>query len=278
MNRARALPLRPRVRARSPLRIAVAATGLALLLAGCSGLLRTAGETQGPTAATALPGGVTVKTAAIRSSTGCQLDYTLYSPARNGSDALVVLGHGFLRSQERMSDLAAAIAADGVPVATLDYCNMRPWSGRHVQNGRDMIALAQALEARHVVYAGFSAGALAALIAGRDDPRAVGIVALDLVDAEGLGQRAARGLDKPLLGLAGEPTSCNADGNGRRVYAASDRAVVHRVEGAGHCDFEAPTDGLCELLCRDPDAPAPSRRPEIVAAATAAVREMLEAG
>jgi hypothetical protein len=174
--------------------------------------------------------------------------------------------------------LAAAIAADGLPVATLSYCNMRPWRGRHVQNGRDMIALAQTLEARRVVYAGFSAGALAALIAGRNDPRAVGIVALDLVDAEGLGHRAARGLDKPLVGLAGEPTNCNADGNGRRTYAASDRAVVRRIEGAGHCDFESPSDRLCELVCEDPDAPAPSRRHEIIAAATAAVREMLEAG
>jgi dienelactone hydrolase len=272
------LPIRPRFRARSPLRIAVAATGLALLLAGCSGLLRTAAETQGPATATTLPSGVTVKTAAIRSSTGCKLDYRLYRPAGDGSDALVVLGHGFLRSQARMRDLAAAIAADGIPVATLDYCNMHPWNGGHVRNGLDMIALAQTLEARRVVYAGFSAGALAALLAGRNDPRAVGIVALDLVDAEGLGRRAARGLDKPLVGLAGEPTNCNADGNGRRVYAASDRAVVHRIEGAGHCDFEAPTDGLCELLCKDPDTRAPSPRPEIVAAATAAVRAMLEAG
>jgi hypothetical protein len=80
------------------------------------------------------------------------------------------------------------------------------------------------------------------------------------------------------LGVAGEPTSCNADGNGRRVYAASDRAVVRRIEGAGHCDFEAPSDRLCELVCEDPDGAASSHRGHIIDAAAAAVLSILDAG
>lgn len=276
MNERRRLRIRAVAWLRCPRALGVAAIGLGLVLAGCSALLRTVDDGAEPTTAAALPADVRAETGALRSSSGCRLDYRLYRPERHSGDALVVLGHGFLRSQARMTDLAAALAADGIAVATLDFCNMSPWDGGHVQNGRDMIALARALEADRVVYAGFSAGALAALIAGRNDRQAAGIVALDLVDQDDIGLRAARGLDKPLLGLSGEPTNCNAGGNGRRVYAASDQAVVQHIAGAGHCDFESPTDGLCELICEDPDGAAPSQRRAIIGNAVAAVREVLD--
>jgi len=204
----------------------------------------------------------------LNSSTGCALHYRLYRPAVTGSAAQasirVILGHGFLRSQQRMAGLAETIAAAGIPVATLDFCNMRFWDGGHLQNGLDMIALARHLDGvQPVIYVGFSAGALAALVAARNDPHALGVVTLDLVDTQGIGERAARDLDKPLIGLAGEPGACNAKDNARAVFAASSRARLMRIEDAGHCDFEAPTDALCELVCADPDQADASRTAEL---------------
>lgn len=248
----------------------------------CAGLLLLAGCSRPPW----VPGGLELAPASVseldaevdsmdlehgvlRSATGCVLAYRLYRPeaaARSAqAPALVVLGHGFLRSQARMRGLAEAIAAAGLPVATLDLCNMRPWAGRHQQNGLDMIALARHLQAevggRERVYAGFSAGGLAALVAARHDRQALGVVTLDLVDAQGIGQRAARQLERPLLGLAGAPTNCNARGNAEALFAEREQARLLRIPQAGHCDFEAPTDALCEWLCADP---APSAAPEKV--------------
>ena len=268
----------PRVSARC-LRSPLLTLAAALVLGGCSGLLltgnddRTVVEDPAP-----LPPGIVRLSGTTPSSTGCDLDYRLYRPEKTDSRDLVVLGHGFLRSQERMTDLAVALAVDGVPVVTLDFCNMRPWNGRHVQNADDMIRVARALDAERIVYAGFSAGALAALVAGRNDPKAIGIVTLDLVDAQGIGRRAATGLDKPLFGLVGEPTNCNAGDNARGVFALSETARLRRIAGAGHCDFESPTDSLCRLLCDDPDSTAPSQRPSIIAATKTAVKEMLASG
>lgn len=235
-------------------------TGI-ISLAGCSTLML--GGNRAPNRQV-LPAGIEVTSGSLASSTGCVLAYRLYRPSvSRDSDhekALVILGHGFLRSKDRMSGLAEAVAVAGTPVATIDFCNMSLWNGRHQQNGLDMIALANrlgpGLGARRVIYSGFSAGALAAVVAARNDPRALGAVALDLVDAQGIGVRAASQLDKPLIGIMGEPTNCNARGSGTAVFAASPNATVQRIAGAGHCDFEAPTDALCELLCDDPDGTA----------------------
>lgn len=302
-----------------------------LLLVGCSRLIL---APSGPNAAKGAPKFAIIEPfeGELTSATGCSIRYRLYRPAEDQSSTqastLVILAHGFLRSQQRMSGLAEAIAAEGIPVATLDLCNMRFWDGRHQQNGLDMIALARHLEAgagagavaeagvgveanavtagararaamaakseradgagladdadlttgagladdagltdaagladgigigkgdAQVIYAGFSAGALAALVAARNDPNALGAVTLDLVDAQGIGQRAVRDLEKPLIGLAGESTNCNAYDNARELFSAADQARLLRIAGAGHCDFEAPTDVLCELVCTDPD-------------------------
>jgi pimeloyl-ACP methyl ester carboxylesterase len=216
-----------------------------------------------------------VETGVVDSATGCALHYRLYRPTTAWTDDLVVLGHGFLRSQERMADLAQALAEAGIPAVTLDFCNARFWDGRHVRNGLDMIRVADALDASRVVYAGFSAGGLAALVAGRNDPRTLGVVALDLVDAGRLGEGMAAGLDRPLIGLVGDPSPCNAENNGLAVFSATDRAAVERVTGAEHCDFESPTDWLCRLVCkRDaPDEVSPRR--DIIAAATDAVASLI---
>jgi dienelactone hydrolase len=259
------------------------------VLTGCSSL--PAGNAETPAPPLGLPE-TTLTRGSLTSKTGCRLSYTLFQPlgTRKGGDAnaIVIIGHGFLRSQRHMRDLAQAIASAGIPVATLDFCNMHLWSSRHQQNGYDMVALARWLAPKvgtsRTVYVGFSAGGLAALIAARNDPRALGVVTLDLVDTQGLGVRSAMGLDKPLIGLAGEPANCNADGHGSAVFAVSAQATLKRIPGAGHCDFEAPTDRLCELLCKAPkgfaarstDASNDTPRRHIITSTTAAIAGVTE--
>ncbi len=136
----------------------------------------------------------------VTSPTDCELHYRLYRPLGADPGDLVVIGHGFLRGKERMTGLAHALAKAGIATAALDFCNDRLWDGGHVRNALDMMKVADVLGARRVVYLGFSAGALAALIAGRNDTRAIGVVALDLVDAER-----------------------NRDANGHRHEATADR-------------------------------------------------------
>lgn len=241
------------------------------VLVGCAGLLRA----PEPTAPAPWPAGVGLRTGSLPSSTGCALDWRLYRPAQPATNGLVILAHGFLRSQARLRDLALALADAGLPVATLNLCNMRPWNGSHTQNAQDLRALTTALGARRVLYAGFSAGALAALLAARSDPNAVGVLTLDLVDAGGIGARAAAGLRVPLVGLAGEPTNCNAGDNAQAVFAAQPRARRQRIPGAGHCDFESPTDRLCQRVCTDPTPTGPARRATIIALAVGEARGLL---
>ncbi|WP_245535797.1 alpha/beta hydrolase [Thiorhodococcus drewsii] len=221
---------------------------------------------------------IAVETGAIASRTGCALDYSLYRPDAARTGDLVILGHGFLRSRDRMAGLAESLASTGLSVATLDFCNVRPWDGSHVQNGFDMMALADALGAKRVVYAGFSAGALAALVAGRNDPRALGVVTLDLVDADGIGRRMASGMERPLIGLFGDPSSCNAYNNGLAVYAVAAQARILRFSGADHCDFESPTDWLCRLVCGRLNANGAARSDAVLRAATDAIRSLIAPG
>jgi pimeloyl-ACP methyl ester carboxylesterase len=239
-----------------------------VLLGGCYGMLPDTSER----------GRESEKTGYLRSETGCTLNFRLYPASGPVSEDLVVLAHGFLRRKERMDHLAEALSAAGISTATLDFCNARPWDGGHVRNGRDMVVLARHLGARRVVYAGFSAGGLAAVLAAAEDTRAAGVLALDLVDQDGLGVRAAGRLDKPLVGLMGDPSACNARGNGMAVLAAGPRTRVERFPGAGHCDFESPTDWLCERICgaRKTGVDAPGEK--IVNAAVAAAADILRDG
>ena len=244
---------RPAPRAAPPATLGLACA-LAATLGGCLGAGADPGALPEPRPAL---DDYRLERAGARSLAGCRYDYRVYEPAAEPA-AAVILGHGFLRSQDRQVGLARALANAGHRVVTLDFCNMRPWNGHHERNAADMRRLAKThgLPGR-TVYAGFSAGALAALLAGADDPDALGIVALDLVDQGGLGLAAAARARAPLVGLAGPPAACNADGNGLAAFARRPDPVapggpdrsVDVVPGATHCDFEAPTNWLCELAC-----------------------------
>jgi dienelactone hydrolase len=192
---------------------------------------------------------VVIQSGSLKSPFGPDLVYRRYVAPRARAGELAVVAHGFMRGQDQMASLAAAIAGAGVTAITLDFRPQPIWAGNPMRYALEMMHLARAQDARRVVYVGFSAGALAALLAGRNDPRAVGVIALDLVDREGLGARAAAGLKPPMVGLVGAPSRCNRHNNGRGVFAAADAATVRPFSGASHCDFESDPDWLCRLVC-----------------------------
>lgn len=212
---------------------------------------------------------------AFPSGTGCTVLATRFTPRRARTAVPVVLAPGFMRSRDHLSGLARQLAGLGIPVVTLDPCNGRPWGGRPVQDALDMIRAARRTGARAAVYGGFSAGGLKALIAGRLDPAARGVLTLDLVDHQGLGAGLAPGFDRPLRALAGEPAGCNAQGNGVRVIASAPRGRLTPIPGASHCDFESPTDWLCEALCDSTDSGSAARRRSIASVASAAASDLV---
>jgi len=174
------------------------------------------------------------------SQSGCSYQYRVYEPASPISDTHVMLAHGFLRDQGTMVGLSSALAASGVPVITLDLCNMRLWNGHHERNALDMRSLANELGVQDdIIYAGFSAGALAAVLAADNDTRA--ILALDPVDQEAMAVQAIRNLSTPLIGFSGPPSSCNANGNAEPLFTARSEQYLSRntvLPAASHCSFE----------------------------------------
>lgn len=231
--------------------------GLLAVLAGCGGSAEPAPappspgpvdfEAGGPATVTATDGSLEVE--------GCTLFYTAFVPTGGEGAPLVVLGHGFARNQARMAGLAEHVASFGVRVVTPQYCFLSASNVDHEANGRHAEALSEALAAgAPVVQAGYSAGGLAAVLAGASDPRTVAVLALDWVDSEGLG--AAAPLDVPTLGLFAEPSECNAEGNGAPLFDGGERWGA-RLVGATHCDFEDPTDAFCTAICGDATAAAP---------------------
>lgn len=198
------------------------------------------------------------------SARGCEYDYRVFEPAQAISPSTVMLGHGFLRDQDRLVELSRALANSGIRTVTLDFCNMRPWNGNHRANAIDMHDLAQILgRSDDVLFGGFSAGALAAILAA--DSRTRAIVLLDFVDQNNLGANALETLPIPVIGLHGPPSSCNADGLGTAAVAQHLRNLDRTgteyslVENASHCEFESPTNWLCQSVCGDNDSASHNR-------------------
>ncbi|EIC23385.1 lipase family protein [Thiorhodovibrio frisius] len=239
---------------------------LALAPAGCAWLGDSGLDTeQGETTIAPLSDKVRVSDHQLKMDAGPLLDYRTFIPISTGAPSRakhqaevagkqpwVILAHGFLRDQRHMQGLAVALAEAGFPVATLNSRHDSPISGGHVANSQDMMELARALGAKRVIYAGFSAGALAALLAARNDPSATGVLTLDLVDSQDLGRRAAEGLAVPLIALTGMPSNCNANNNAAPVYRVASALSLTPIPQASHCDFESPSDRLCRLVCKQP--------------------------
>lgn len=199
----------------------------------------------------------------------------LYSPPRPAAVA-IVFAHGFMRSRATFADHAAAMAADGVLAAVPDL----PYATDSRKNARALADLVGQLRAgalgppvQRVVLVGFSAGGLAALLAA-DTPGVVGYVGLDAFDRPGgVGLDAARTLTTPARTLRAPSSFCNAYGISAPWIGAFKALESDRViDGATHCDFESPTDRMCQLFCGRAD---PARQAIVRQALQQAVRDWL---
>jgi len=119
----------------------------------------------------------------LKSQSGCNVKYTQFKPElwRENND-VIILGHGFFRNEKTQKDSAQHLASWGLYVVTVGFCNSKPWNGHHDKNGADMVLLADAINAKSVIYSGFSAGGLAAFIASSLDSRKKAYLGLDMVD------------------------------------------------------------------------------------------------
>lgn len=199
--------------------------------------------------------GTFVETAELWSPGGlCVTPTTTYVPDTPATAVTVVLAHGFSRTEGAIEDLARHLATWGVPVVTLTMCHATPLTNDPEADAADLIALADRVGAGDRLYVGHSAGGLRSVLAGVDDPLAIGVLGLDLVDVFRLAERAAPDLTVPFAGVAGEPYDCNSDGNGDAVFAAAPGSTLLHVTDADHCDFEWPTDWMCTALCDQPGA------------------------
>lgn len=200
---------------------------------------------------------------------GCDLSYTVYTPSGGDTATLVVLGHGFSRTADNVAEIAEHIASFGARVVTPSYCHSTALDTDHQQNGVDAAALSAALRgSADVIHAGHSAGGVSALVAATNDAATVAVLGLDMTDASSIGATAAASLSVPSLGLFGAPGSCNGNGNGRAVFSSMSMSTELVVTDATHCDFEAPTSGLCTAFCGGTDA---TRAATVVALASAFV-------
>jgi hypothetical protein len=196
------------------------------------------------------------------SVTGCtSMDYSVYSPGV--SDApVVVLGHGFARGSGVMTGWAEHLSSWGVEVLLPTLCHYNVWLGvDHEMNGQNMAELASLHGSVNTVYAGHSAGGLAAMIAASQDKNAAGVLGLDTTDTEDIpgvddyiGQSYAGSVTCPAFLIAGEPSTCNAENNGIDLFRMMSDYRAVKVTSSDHCDFENPTDTVCEMSCENSTA------------------------
>lgn len=189
---------------------------------------------------------------------GCTVAFEHYVPEAGPAGGLAVLAHGFMRDLESMRDWAKLWASHGVQTVVVSFCNSGWFDGHHDRNAADLLAIAGRLAAAGdpVLYAGFSAGGLSALLAAAQDTRAVAYLGLDPVDSGGLATSIDR-LAVPGLYLFGEDSRCNAESNMLRVMPAGPRIAL-RIPYAAHCSFEHPSDEACRRLCGYVDEPGGS--------------------
>ena len=225
------------------------------------------------------------------SVTNCSnMTYDVYSPADLLDTPVVVLGHGFARGADKMTGWAEHLSSWGVEVLLPTLCHYNVFAGvDHEMNGQNMIELASHHGATEIVYAGHSAGGLAAIIAASQDNSAIGLLGLDVTDTEGslplspsipefLGQNYAGNVECPAFSMFGEASSCNADNNGIDLFQMMSNSRSIKVIGADHCDFESPTNFICELNCQNNSAEVSDEeiRSTIITLGTAAIMSLTD--
>ena len=169
---------------------------------------------------------------------------------------VAIVAHGFTRSRVRHRDLGRALAEAGVIAVVPDLPNvMNLWGNgdalaefvERIEGG----ALASvAVDRAHVVLIGTSAGGLATVLAAAQLPGLAGWIGLDPVDRTGTGAHAAARVTSPAVVMLAEPSLCNLVESGRAIAEALPRRWrTVEVAGASHCDFEDPTNNMCQVVC-----------------------------
>ncbi len=181
---------------------------------------------------------------------GCTLDYDRYTAVGPSPGGLVVLAHGLECGKEHMEDVGAHYASWGLDVVVPDLCHSVTLDLDQEQNGLDMTELAGDLAPGPVIYAGHSAGGLAAFVATAHDADAVALLGLDPTEWLGIGAGVAPSIAVPAYGMIGDPVVCNGWNNAVALFAAAPQGRVLRVTEADHCDFSSPNTCLaCLLAC-----------------------------
>lgn len=216
------------------------------------------------------------------SVTDCSvITFLVYTPVGAIDPPLVVLGHGFARGVDRMVGWAEHFSSWGVEVILPTLCHYSISQGiDHPMNGKNMKELAEWAGATQVVYAGQSAGGLAAVIAATLDDDALGVLGLDATDTENsyevpdfIGQTYAPDVTSPAYFIRGEPSFCNSNNNGLTLARMVPSHRIIKVVGSDHCDYENPTDLMCEVSCQNSQAVFSDTeiKPVITALSTAAI-------
>lgn len=199
-----------------------------------------------------------VQTASLDSEYGCTVVYERHVAAGKAATE-VILAHGFMRKLENMRGWAELWRGRGITVTVVSLCNSSWFNGHHRRNADDMVALRAHLGLESVVYAGFSAGGLAAYLAAGSDMKARAYLGLDSVDSGDLAMATGKPLSVPALFIVGEPSMCNARGNFQPVFARWPQYQVSAIRGASHCHFELPGDRRCAWLCGGADEASTAR-------------------
>jgi dienelactone hydrolase len=190
---------------------------------------------------------------------GEKVEVDFFLPKTSRPAPLVVVAHGFSRSRKNFEGWGERLARAGYFAAIPDL----PASTDHKQNGHAIEELIQLLatkppeklrstqiETDRIAVIGHSAGGLATLLAASDNRHIVLWVGLDPVDSGDIGAKAADDRTFTSLVLLAESSRCNQREN---ISGLKDHLrgpwLIAKVDGAGHCDPENPTDKWCTITC-----------------------------
>lgn len=201
---------------------------------------------------------VTTVSNSLNVDTGENLNYIIFMPEDSQPSVHVLLVHAFSRDMSVLADLAQHYASWGISVVTMNLIHSSIFENDPLQDVIDLGLLsAHISEGEPIIYVGHSAGAMRAIVSAVSDSNAIAILGLDLTDGayeqtggEFLALSNTPSLSIPLWGLLGEPSDCNAYGNGLDVYFESNHGNAISITEADHCDFELPTNFLCTFLCQ----------------------------
>lgn len=195
---------------------------------------------------------IEINTGYFSTSNGDSTEYRLISPVDGPSAPHIIFAHEFIGSHDYLLDLSEHYASWGLKVGTMNQLHSSLVDNDPVQDAQDLILLSnQILGGGPVIYIGYSAGGLRAIIASALDTNTVSFFGLDIVDLEAIGQTYAQGLNIPIFGLAGEASTCNSQLNGIGIYNQAENSKLLRVTEADHCDFQGPNSFICTFLCEN---------------------------